>query len=83
MTTGEIIIAALFAIVVVVIASVYLRRGRVLGAAGWILLLGGQVFLALGGGESFAWGGLAALFVSASGLLMIVLEIVILRRARR
>lgn len=82
MTTGDIIIAALFSAVSLVILWVYIQRGRLLGAAGWILLLGGQIFLTLGGGEAFPWGGLAGIFVSLTGLLFVFVDIWVSRRRR-
>lgn len=77
------IVIALFAVLSVVLVTVYGRQGRWHGAVGWLLTLGGQIFLALGGGELFAWAGLAGMFVSGMGILLIVLDIAQVRGARR
>jgi hypothetical protein len=77
------IVVALFAVLSVVLVMVYGRQGRWRGAVGWMLTLGGQVFLALGGGDLFAWAGLAGMFVSGIGVLLIVVDIVQVRGARR
>lgn len=81
--TAQVAVVALFALCAAVLLVVYARRRRWYGALGWVMLLGGQVFLALGGGELFAWGGLAGLFVSAFGALLVVMDIALQRRAPR
>ncbi len=82
MTTGDIIIAALFSAVSLVILWIYIQRDRPIGAAGWVLLLGGQVFLTLGGGDAFPWGGLAGIFVSLAGVLFVFVDLWVTRRRR-
>lgn len=79
-----IIIVALYALIFLpVIGYVYGRQGRWRGALGWALLVGGQVFLATGGGKWFAWGGLVGFVVSGLGLLWVIVDLYTLRRARR
>lgn len=79
-----IIVAALYALVFLpAIAYAYGRQRRWRGAFGWALLVGGQVFLAAGGGSLFAWGGLLGLFISGCGLLLVLLDLYTQRRPRR
>lgn len=77
------IVIALFAVLGVVLVTVYGRQGRWRGAVGWLLTIGGQIFLALGGGELFAWAGLVGMFVSGIGVLLILVDIIQVRGARR
>lgn len=77
------VVVALFAMLGVVLVTVYGRQGRWNGAAGWMLTLGGQIFLALGGGELFAWAGLTGLVVSGMGVLLIIIDIVQVRHSRQ
>lgn len=83
MSLGEVILAGLFAVFLLIIVPVYIRQGRLHGAVGWPLVIGGQVFLGLGGGDLFAWAGLAALFVSGFGLLLILMDIIFTRQRRK
>lgn len=81
--TAQAVTLLLFIVCAGILMTVYARQRRWYGAFGWTLLLGGQVFLALGGGDWFAWGGLAGLFVSGFGIVMIVMDLVLRRRAPR
>lgn len=78
------IFAGLYLFVVVpLLGYIYGRHGRWRGGAGWILLVGGQVFLAIGAGELFAWGGLFGFFISGCGILLIVSDIYTIYRSQR
>ncbi len=57
------------------IGVLYGQQRRFSAATGWILLVGGIVALSGGLGHAFPWGGLAFLFVSAAGLILLLLEI--------
>ncbi len=52
-------------------------------AIGWILLVGGIVALSAGLGRAFPWGGLAFIFVSATGALLLVIELAARRAGTR
>lgn len=82
MSIGEAVLTALFVVFLAIVVPMYVRQGRWHGAAGWPLVIGGQIFLGLGGGNLFAWAGLAALFVSGFGLILIVMDIVLTRQRR-
>lgn len=84
MNYAWIVPAVLFVLLIVpLIGYFYGRQGRWTGAAGWFLLLGGQVMLQAGAGEWFAWGGLFWLGVSSFGLLMVVMDMFMYRRTLR
>ena len=68
------------AIIVPLIGYFYGRQRRWISAAGWLLLLGGQVVLMVGGGEWFAWGGLVWLSVSAFGIILVLVDMLTHRR---
>ena len=70
-------------VVIPFIGYFYGRQGRWIGAAGWFLLLGGQVMLQAGAGDWFAWGGLLWLGVSAFGFLLVIMDTVENRRRYR
>lgn len=71
-----IIPAVLFVVVIgPLIGYFYGRQGRWTGAAGWFLLLGGQVLLQAGAGDWFAWGGLLWLTASAFGFMLVITDI--------
>ena len=75
MNYAQIVPVVLFVLLIVpLIGYFYGRQGRWTGAAGWFLLLGGQVVLQAGGGEWFAWGGLLWLGVSGFGLVLVVMD---------
>jgi prepilin signal peptidase PulO-like enzyme (type II secretory pathway) len=75
MNYAWIVPAVLFVLVIVpLIGYFYGQQRRWTGAAGWFLLLGGQVMLQAGAGEWFAWAGLFWLGVSAFGLVLVVLD---------
>jgi hypothetical protein len=75
MEIAQIVPIVLFVLLIIpLIGYFYGRQGRWTGAAGWFLLLGGQVILQAGGGEWFAWGGLVWLFISAFGLILVVMD---------
>ena len=63
------------------VGVLYGQQRRWSAAIGWILLVGGIVALSAGLGHAFPWGGLAFLFVSAAGLILLLLELVF-RRSR-
>jgi hypothetical protein len=66
---GSMVVYALF------VGILYGRQRRWWGACGWILLVGGVVALSAGLGDSFAWGGLVFIGVSAIGGLCIALDL--------
>jgi thiosulfate reductase cytochrome b subunit len=71
-----IIVAALYLLLFLpAIGYAYGRQRRWHGACGWALLVGGQVFLAAGGGSLFAWGGLLGFFISGCGLLLVLVDL--------
>lgn len=77
-----VIIVAVYALVFLpAIGVAYGRQRRWRGAVGWALLIGGQVFLATGGGELFAWAGLVGLVISGLGLLWVIVDFYTRRRA--
>lgn len=79
-----IVVAALYVVVFLpAIGYAYGRQRRWRGACGWALLVGGQVFLAAGGGSLFAWGGLLGFLVSGCGLLLVLFDLYTQRRLRR
>ncbi len=63
------------------VGVLYGQQRRWSAAIGWILLVSGIVALSAGLGHAFPWGGLAFLFVSAAGLILLLLELVF-RRSR-
>jgi hypothetical protein len=73
---GFLVLYALF------VGAVYGRQRRWWGVAGWILLVAGIVALSAGLGDSFAWGGLAFIGVSAVGVLCIALDVAGRRQER-
>ncbi len=76
LTTAQLLILLLFlAIIVPLIGYLYGRQRRWISAAGWLLLLGGQVVLMIGGGEWFAWGGLFWLTVSGFGIILVIVDL--------
>lgn len=62
------------------IGSVYGRQGRWLGAAGWSLLMGGVLLATGGGGGLFPWAGLLWATVAAFGALVIVMDVLEVRK---
>lgn len=80
-STGQIIAAGFYFLVFVpLIGYAYGRQRRWAGMLGWWLLIGGQLFLAIGGGGLFPWAGLSGFFVSAGGILLILADLVRVRR---
>ncbi len=69
------------AIYTLFVGVLYGQQRRWSAAIGWILLVGGIVALSAGLGHAFPWGGLAFLFVSAAGLILLLLELAF-RRSR-
>ncbi len=63
------------AIYSIFVGVLYGRQGRWSAAIGWILLVGGIIALSMGLGHTFPWGGLAFIFLSAAGVLLLLLEI--------
>jgi len=57
------------------VGVLYGQQRRWSAAAGWILLVGGVVALSAGLGHAFPWGGMAFIFVSAAGLVLLLLEL--------
>ncbi len=57
------------------VGVLYGQQRRWSAAVGWILLVGGIVALSAGLGDAFPWGGLAFLFVSAAGLILLLIEL--------
>lgn len=75
MSYAQIVPVVLFVLLIVpLLGYFYGRQRRWTGAAGWFLLLGGQVVLQAGGGGWFAWGGLFWLAVSAFGMIPVVMD---------
>ncbi len=64
------------------VGVLYGQQRRWSAALGWLLFVGGIVALSVGLGSTFPWGGLAFMFVSAAGVLLIMLDLAS-RRARR
>lgn len=58
----------------------YGRQRRWLGMIGWDLLVLGLLLAFGGGGNAFAWAGLLWAAVAVGGLLMVVADIVAMRR---
>lgn len=79
--SGLWILVGLFVIFYVpLVLWLYGRRGRWTAAAGWLLVTGGALLLLGGGGDAFAWGGLLWSAVIGFGLILLVMDIVSLRR---
>lgn len=75
--TAQLLTLLLFLVVIVpLIGYLYGRQRRWISAGGWLLMLGGQVVLMIGGGEWFAWGGLVWLTVSAFGIILVIVDLV-------
>lgn len=60
----------------------YGRNRRWLGMAGWDLFILGLLLAFGGAGDAFAWAGLLWSTVAAAGLLLIVTDVVEMRRRR-
>jgi hypothetical protein len=75
-----IVIMAVYALFVGVL---YGQQHRWSAALGWILLVGGIIALSAGLGSAFPWGGLAFLFLSATGVLLLLLDLAARRAGRR
>lgn len=57
------------------VGVLYGRQRRWTAAIGWILLVGGIEGLSAGLGHAFPWGGLALIFISATGALLLLIEL--------
>lgn len=64
------------------IGYVYGRQGRWLGVGGWALLMAGVLLATGGGGDLFPWAGLLWASVAAFGGLMIVMDVLEVRKRR-
>ncbi len=83
LTTTQMVTIAAMALYIVFIVVLYGHQRRWSAAMGWILLVGGVVALSTGLGGAFPWGGLAFLFLSATGALLLVLDLAWRRAERR
>ena len=70
------------AIYLPLIGYVYGRQQRWLGAAGWALLMAGVLLATSGGGDLFPWAGLLWATVAAFGALLIVMDVLEVRKRR-
>ncbi len=83
LTTTQMVMIAFMALYMVFIGVLYGQQRRWSAGMGWILLVGGIVALSVGLGDAFPWGGLAFLFLSATGGLLLVLDLAWRRAERR
>jgi hypothetical protein len=64
------------------VAYMYGRQGRWLGAGGWALLMAGVLLAVGGGGDLFPWAGLLWACLAAFGALMVAMDVLEVRRRR-
>lgn len=78
------VLLALFLIVYLpLVAWLYGRQQRWIGAVGWLLITGGLLLAFGGAGDLFPWAGLVWAFVSLVGVLLLAMDVVTLRQRRR
>jgi hypothetical protein len=83
MSQSTVLIVVYVLLYLPLLGYLYGRQRRWAGLLGWALLVGG-LLLALGGaGDAFAWAGLLWTFVSASGGILIAMDLVEARYRRR
>jgi hypothetical protein len=80
LTSFQLVLIGFMAVYVLFIGVLYGKQRRWWGAWGWILIVGGIVALSAGLGDSFAWGGLAFIGVSAVGALCLAFDLASRRR---
>lgn len=82
--SGLLILLAGWALVYVPLTGyLYGRQRRWIGMIGWDLFVLGLLLAFGGAGDAFAWAGLLWSAIAAAGLLLIVMDVVELRRRRR